>query len=384
MQAVPHASRPAGHAAAPGKSGTKQTDPVAFNAVMTVAVKSVAAPAKTRHRSASATSTPAATQPGVTQLPAFALFHLPQTVPDQKSAAQAASAGPAPAAMAATSGTAAPPTHPITHGPAAAKTIAAAEPAPPKTDDAAPSAPAPVEAEVTAPTGPSGANGDKAAASASAPAAPAISAVPETRAPAAKLISEKAAASDKPATVVSNTLSPPAVPPAPALAAVTAPSAPSQPSPPVATSPAVATVADSEGIAATPAALAASITAMHRNGQTSATLRLDPPGLGTLSIHLALGHAETGGAGHVNLLMVPAVTQTAQLLNSGIDSLRQALAAAGLTLGQAQIGQGSQDGGQGGQNGAPDPQRSGNGPAVTTATPVTEVATNSPGVRAYA
>jgi flagellar hook-length control protein FliK len=166
-----------------------------------------------------------------------------------------------------------------------------------------------------------------------------------------------------------------------ALAAVTAPAAtPAQPSAPVTTPPAVAAVPDAASISATPAALAASITAMHRNGQTSALLRLDPPGLGTLSIHVALGHENSGGAGQVNLLMVPAVTQTAQLLNSGIDSLRQALAAAGLTLGQAQIGQG----GQGGQNPAPDPQQAGARPASTTPAAAAEVATNTPGVRAYA
>jgi flagellar hook-length control protein FliK len=126
--------------------------------------------------------------------------------------------------------------------------------------------------------------------------------------------------------------------------------------------------------------LAASITAMHRNGQTSAMLRLDPPGLGTLSVHIALGADQGSGGGQVNLLLLPAIAQTGQILNGGIDGLRQALAAAGLTLGQAQIGHG------GGQNGAPDHE--GGQARLATRMPAAgmsgadEIA--RPGVRAYA
>jgi flagellar hook-length control protein FliK len=95
---------------------------------------------------------------------------------------------------------------------------------------------------------------------------------------------------------------------------------------------------------ATPAALAAAITAMHQAGQPSTVLRLDPPGLGSLAVHVALGQA-----GQVNVLFVPQTTQTAQLLTSGMDGLRQAMAAGGLTLGQASVG-GQGAGGQGAPN----------------------------------
>jgi flagellar hook-length control protein FliK len=94
---------------------------------------------------------------------------------------------------------------------------------------------------------------------------------------------------------------------------------------------------------ATPDAMAASIVAMYRSGQSSLVLRLDPPGLGTVSVHLALG-----GNAVVNVLFVPAVAQTSHLLQSGLGDLRQAMAASGLTLGQAQIGGGASGGAGGG------------------------------------
>jgi flagellar hook-length control protein FliK len=100
-----------------------------------------------------------------------------------------------------------------------------------------------------------------------------------------------------------------------------------------------ATVALAPPTAATPAALAATITAMHQSGAHTTTLRLDPPGLGDLSVHVALGQN-----GQVNVLFVPSVAQTGQLLNSGMDGLRQAMAASGLSLGHASVG------GQGGGN----------------------------------
>lgn len=102
-----------------------------------------------------------------------------------------------------------------------------------------------------------------------------------------------------------------------------------------------ATFSNADGsVAATPAALAATITAMHQNGQSNAVLRLDPPGLGALSIHIALGHNS-----EVNVQFIPTIPQTAQLLNSGLDDLRQAMANAGLALGQAQVGGGGQGAG---------------------------------------
>jgi flagellar hook-length control protein FliK len=94
---------------------------------------------------------------------------------------------------------------------------------------------------------------------------------------------------------------------------------------------------------ATPDAMAASIVAMYRSGQSSLVLRLDPPGLGTVSVHLALG-----GNADVNVLFVPAVAQTAHLLQTGLGDLRQAMAASGLTLGQAMIGGGGAGGGSAG------------------------------------
>ena len=97
---------------------------------------------------------------------------------------------------------------------------------------------------------------------------------------------------------------------------------------------------------ATPDAMAASIVAMYRSGQSSLVLRLDPPGLGAVSVHLALG-----GNAVVNVLFVPAVAQTAHLLQTGLGDLRQAMAASGLTLGQAQIGGGASGGAGGGATG---------------------------------
>jgi flagellar hook-length control protein FliK len=97
---------------------------------------------------------------------------------------------------------------------------------------------------------------------------------------------------------------------------------------------------------ATPDAMAASIVAMYRSGQSSLVLRLDPPGLGTVSVHVALG-----GNADVNVLFVPSVAQTGHLLQTGLGDLRQAMAASGLTLGQAQIGGGA-SGGTGGGTGA--------------------------------
>jgi flagellar hook-length control protein FliK len=163
-------------------------------------------------------------------------------------------------------------------------------------------------------------------------------------------------------------------PTAPAFAAqpTLAPTAPSPPAP-VTAAPAVTPT--TPPTAATPAALAATVTAMHHASQTTAVLQLDPPGLGNLSVHLALGQN-----GHVNVLFVPSTPQTAQLLNAGMDGLRQAMAATGLTLGQAGVsGGGAQNPGQHGANN----QR------ATTSTPspvaaVTPAAATPSGVSAYA
>jgi flagellar hook-length control protein FliK len=92
-------------------------------------------------------------------------------------------------------------------------------------------------------------------------------------------------------------------------------------------------------VPATPDGLAAAITAMQQSGQTNAVLQLDPAGLGAVSVHVALGHNA-----QINVQFVPAVAQTAQLLNNGLDGLRQAMAASGLTLGQVQVGGGQTNG----------------------------------------
>jgi flagellar hook-length control protein FliK len=112
---------------------------------------------------------------------------------------------------------------------------------------------------------------------------------------------------------------------------------------------------------ATPDALAASVIAMCRNGQPSLLLRLDPPGLGALSVHVAMG-----SNADVNVLFVPTVAQTAHLLHGGLGDLRQAMAASGLTLGQAQIGSGGGSNSTGGGGTDRDQARN---PATAAASP---------------
>jgi flagellar hook-length control protein FliK len=127
-----------------------------------------------------------------------------------------------------------------------------------------------------------------------------------------------------------------------------------------------------------PLALAATVTAMQQGGQNTAILRLDPPDLGSLSIHVTLGQA-----GAVNVAFVPTTPQAAQILHVGLDSFRQSMAASGLTLGQAEVssggGQGAGPGHQGHQNNLTgDSQNS-----SVASTGSSEVVTNN-GVRAYA
>ncbi len=98
--------------------------------------------------------------------------------------------------------------------------------------------------------------------------------------------------------------------------------------------------ADAAGVAASPSALAAAIVAMQRSGNSTATLRLDPPDLGELAVHISLSQSA-----QVNVQLIPSVPQTAQLLNANLMDLRHAMTAAGLTLGQTQVG-GNGAGGQ--------------------------------------
>ncbi len=86
------------------------------------------------------------------------------------------------------------------------------------------------------------------------------------------------------------------------------------------------------------AGLAAAVTAMTREGKTALSLKLDPPALGTMSIHLAVGNDSK-----VNVLLVAAVPQTAQAFAAGADNLRQAFVNAGIDLGQLNVGGGKAD-----------------------------------------
>ncbi|OYV34550.1 MAG: hypothetical protein B7Z80_20945 [Rhodospirillales bacterium 20-64-7] len=131
-----------------------------------------------------------------------------------------------------------------------------------------------------------------------------------------------------------------------------------------------------------PAALAATVTALHQSGQASTLLRLDPPGLGTLAVHVGLG-----AAGQVNVLFIPAVAQTASFLHAGLDGLRHALGQAGLSLGQAQVGGQftGQSGGHAGPQGRP---AAGYPPAGTVGgsadVPIRPAAPVAEGLSAYA
>jgi flagellar hook-length control protein FliK len=114
---------------------------------------------------------------------------------------------------------------------------------------------------------------------------------------------------------------------------------------PTATAASRSALSDS-AVPATPTALAATVVAMTGSGHSSTVLRLAPPDLGTLSIHVAYAADAS-----VNLVFVPSTSQTAQLLGSGMDGLRHAMATAGLTLGQTQIGGGGGQAAGGGNGG---------------------------------
>jgi len=92
------------------------------------------------------------------------------------------------------------------------------------------------------------------------------------------------------------------------------------------------------------AGLAAAVTAMHQAGQSGAVLRLDPPGLGTLSVHVGLAQN-----GQVNVLFIPSTQDASTALQNNLSGLGAALAQSGITLGQAQVGgQFNQNAGHGG------------------------------------
>ena len=127
------------------------------------------------------------------------------------------------------------------------------------------------------------------------------------------------------------------------------------------------------GASTSTAALAATVTALHQSGQASTVFRLDPPGLGQLSVLVGIGTQ-----GQVNVLFVPSTADAAQAIHASLPGLGGAMAQSGLTLGQAQVGgQFSQQGGQNDQGGYT-PPRQGN-----AASPV-ERQTNVSGLSAYA
>ena len=112
-----------------------------------------------------------------------------------------------------------------------------------------------------------------------------------------------------------------------------------------------------------PAALAATVVALHQSGQAGTVLRLDPPGLGHLSVQVRLG-----AQGQVNVLFVPSTADAAQAIQASLPNLGAAMAQSGLMLGQAQVGgQSLQQGGQGGQSGYSPPRQ--NSQANFTAEP---------------
>ncbi|MDE1905497.1 MAG: flagellar hook-length control protein FliK [Rhodospirillales bacterium] len=129
-----------------------------------------------------------------------------------------------------------------------------------------------------------------------------------------------------------------------------------------------------ENSSTAPAALAATITALHQSGQAGTVLRLDPPGLGHLSVEVRLG-----AQGQVNVLFVPSTADAAQALHASLPGLGSAMAQSGLTLGQAQVGgQFSQQSGQNNQGGYTPPRQN------NTLSPAAEPQTTQGGLSAYA
>ena len=126
-----------------------------------------------------------------------------------------------------------------------------------------------------------------------------------------------------------------------------------------------------------PAALSATITALHQAGQTSVLLRLDPPELGHLSVQVKMD-----AQGAVNVLFIPSTAEAAQALHGSLGQLGNALVQSGLTLGQAEVGgQFSQSGGQNHPQGFQTSQRQA---ASTRADDLSAASTRVSGLSAYA
>jgi len=95
-------------------------------------------------------------------------------------------------------------------------------------------------------------------------------------------------------------------------------------------------------VPATPSALAATIVAMQKNGDSTTTLHLNPAGLGQLTVHVSMAEGS-----HINVQFLPATPQAAHILNNNLDDLRQAMTAAGLSPGQTFVGGDNQNNGSG-------------------------------------
>lgn len=86
-------------------------------------------------------------------------------------------------------------------------------------------------------------------------------------------------------------------------------------------------------ISLAPSALSATVVALHKSGQNSILLRLDPPNLGHLSIQIKMNPE-----GSVNVSFIPSSTDAAQTLLASLPQLNIALVQSGLSLGQTEIG----------------------------------------------
>lgn len=86
-------------------------------------------------------------------------------------------------------------------------------------------------------------------------------------------------------------------------------------------------------ISLAPSALSANVVALHKSGQNSILLRLDPPNLGHLSIQIKMNPE-----GSVNVSFIPSSTDAAQTLLASLPQLNIALVQSGLSLGQTEIG----------------------------------------------
>ena len=116
---------------------------------------------------------------------------------------------------------------------------------------------------------------------------------------------------------------------------------------PTSASPALSATPGTDAANNNGAALAATVTALHQAGQTSTIMRLDPPGLGHLSVQVGMTPQ-----GQINVLFVPSSADAAQALQASLTHFNQAIIQSGLALGQSQVGgQFAQSGGQNGQPG---------------------------------